>query len=383
MNLSKEGIKKYNEGKLNEAVTHFLDYLKVAKEKKINILASDYVNVALCYYESKKLSKTVEYIEKALELDTENLAYKRFLGLTLCTMTKYEEGFFYLKQVNEKKPESVIGLYATFYHKIASREESIPYGIKKLQNQDKKACEEKNMNEMKQCGFEFRKIDIPKYSSNRKENVVSFSLWGDNPLYTEGALLNAQMIPVIYQDWIARFYCAEDTNKTLIEKLINYGSQVILIKNNTQIYKGLFWRFSVADDPSVKRYMIRDIDSLPTVQERLAIDQWIESEEYFHIIRDHFSHCTVINAGMFAGISRVLNNWEKAFQWYYQKSKKERTIDQRFLQNCVWPLIKNYCLTHDDYFKFGTKVIDYPKFGRNNTHNVIAKRWRGYYKNAQ
>ena len=37
------------------------------------------------------------------------------------------------------------------------------------------------------------------------KKVISFSLWGDNPKYTIGAIKNAELIDTIYPGWIGRF----------------------------------------------------------------------------------------------------------------------------------------------------------------------------------
>jgi hypothetical protein len=82
---------------------------------------------------------------------------------------------------------------------------------------------------------------------------------------------------------------------------------------------GMFYRFLVADDTSVDRYIIRDVDSrlnardrsnwlsimlagssvclilLLFVMVRLAVEEWIQSKKSIHILRDHINHCNTIN----------------------------------------------------------------------------------------
>jgi len=33
------------------------------------------------------------------------------------------------------------------------------------------------------------------------KKIISFSLWGDNPVYTQGAIRNAELAKEIYPDW--------------------------------------------------------------------------------------------------------------------------------------------------------------------------------------
>ena len=35
--------------------------------------------------------------------------------------------------------------------------------------------------------------------------VIAFSLWGDNPKYTLGALQNLSLAKLVYPDWVCRF----------------------------------------------------------------------------------------------------------------------------------------------------------------------------------
>jgi len=36
------------------------------------------------------------------------------------------------------------------------------------------------------------------------KKIISFSLWGDNPIYTQGAIRNAELAKEVYPDWVCR-----------------------------------------------------------------------------------------------------------------------------------------------------------------------------------
>ena len=36
--------------------------------------------------------------------------------------------------------------------------------------------------------------------------VISFSLWGDNPTYTQGGIINAELAKIYYPDFECWFY---------------------------------------------------------------------------------------------------------------------------------------------------------------------------------
>ena len=49
--------------------------------------------------------------------------------------------------------------------------------------------------------------------------VVSYSLWGDNPKYTIGAIRNAELVKSLYPGWKARFYTGSSVPKEITNEL--------------------------------------------------------------------------------------------------------------------------------------------------------------------
>ena len=49
-------------------------------------------------------------------------------------------------------------------------------------------------------------------------NLITFSLFGDNPLYCQGAVENANTARVIYPEWTARFYVAKMFQKITLKR---------------------------------------------------------------------------------------------------------------------------------------------------------------------
>lgn len=54
---------------------------------------------------------------------------------------------------------------------------------------------------------------IPK----KNKKVISFSVYGDKPIYLIGAEKNIEAAVEVYPDWICRFYCHKDISN--LEKL--------------------------------------------------------------------------------------------------------------------------------------------------------------------
>ena len=54
--------------------------------------------------------------------------------------------------------------------------------------------------------------------------LITFSLFGDNPLYCVGAVENARLAKEIYPDWTARFYVAQDVPSMYLDAIEEYDT---------------------------------------------------------------------------------------------------------------------------------------------------------------
>ena len=91
-------------------------------------------------------------------------------------------------------------------------------------------------------------------------NLITFSLFGDNPLYCVGAVENARLAKEIYPDWTARFYVAQDVPSTYLDAIEEYGGDIVYCEKKNS-YDGLNWRFRPLNDPDVHYWISRDADS--------------------------------------------------------------------------------------------------------------------------
>jgi hypothetical protein len=53
--------------------------------------------------------------------------------------------------------------------------------------------------------------------------------------------------------WVARFYCDSTVPETVIQELKSKGSEIVRVEGMGGSIAGMFWRFLVADDPTVDR----------------------------------------------------------------------------------------------------------------------------------
>ena len=122
------------------------------------------------------------------------------------------------------------------------------------------------------------------------KKVISFCLWGDNPRYTIGAIKNADLANDIYPDWICRYYVGKSVSIEIIEELYTKKNTEIFIMNEQGNWSGMFWRFLPASDTDVEVMVSRDTDSRLSEREKAAVEEWLESDKGFHIMRDHPAH---------------------------------------------------------------------------------------------
>ncbi len=207
--------------------------------------------------------------------------------------------------------------------------------------------------------------EVPPFRPNSVEaperNVVCFSLWGDNPKYTYNAVLNAKLVPQYYRGWSARFYVDDSVPAEIVQALADYGARVLRVGNDGREYLKLFWRFLATDDPSVERFVCRDCDAVVNKREAAAVAEWLASGKRFHLMRDHPEHAELIMAGMWGGIAGLLPRLsERAVEYYETHEPKWRWIDQDFLRDCIWPVIKDDCLVHDDFYVMGGDCRRFP-----------------------
>lgn len=100
--------------------------------------------------------------------------------------------------------------------------------------------------------------------------VISFGLYGSNPKYTEGAVRNVQAAKVYFPGWVCRFYVTQDVPAEVLTRLRELGAEIEPIPAGMGYISGMFWRFMVACDDTVHRYIIRDSDSRMNARDRSA-----------------------------------------------------------------------------------------------------------------
>ena len=212
------------------------------------------------------------------------------------------------------------------------------------------------------------------------KNIIAYSLWGDKPIYWKGALRNIELSKKYFPDFICRFYIDDKCDQKLIQTLHSENVEIVLMDQSHK-YEGMYWRFEASQEDDVNIFLSRDCDSRLSEREKNAINEWLESDKDFHIMRDHPYHTSPILGGMWGSknglmkkinLSSMINDWKKfrtsglSVKGHRDHNMNAYGDDQDFLARCVYPLIINNCMEHSEFnLRFGGEIRPFPTI-RNN-----------------
>jgi len=185
-----------------------------------------------------------------------------------------------------------------------------------------------------------------------QDKIISFSLWGHNLGYYQGAVKNILLAKQIYPEWICRFYCSNDVKQELIQNLLHENTEVIIL-NEPASWFGMFWRFYAAD--SNDTVIFRDTDSRLSQREKEAVDEWLNSKYDFHIMRDHPLHTVPILGGMWGARNGALKGIKNELLEYKKTAEytDDYHNDQNYLRDKLFSKIVEKAKIHDT---FGLKL---------------------------
>lgn len=363
---------------------------------------SDRDFLVLCLYSAGKYKQMVALL-KAIALDRPtDIDASVNLALGLLKVNQHDRSVDVLMSLLETaEKESDTDVLIKIYEglclgsvKKGEYEQATLYARRSIMTKDA-AVTEKNKGSEISVKLSLEDFTTPAFDAGRPDrNVIAYSLWGDASLYCQNAIENARLAPILFPEWTCRFYCDSSVPVKVVNELLKYGSDVVRMPDQQSLYEGLFWRFQVANDASVDRFLIRDADSLLSLREREAVLDWVDSGKPFHMMRDFYTHTALVMAGMWGGCSGLLPNLNKRSLSYLNAKGRDRTIDQRFLENEVWPYLKDNILIHDDLigcfasepfpfdgFKLGEKHVGQTHVPKENKGTLVRRVTLRYFKN--
>jgi hypothetical protein len=181
------------------------------------------------------------------------------------------------------------------------------------------------------------------------KKIISYCVFGDNPIFTKGAIENARLGNEIYKDWISRFYLFEECHH-LEKELLSYPNvEVVKINKRGNFYSTLY-RFLPLGENDVSYFISRDTDSRLSIREKEAVDAWIQSNKDYHIMKDHPYHYTPlfpILAGMWGSKGGLIPNIKELMSEFISKKEDKKGVDQEFLHHFYHNYVKDNVLEHN------------------------------------
>ena len=266
---------------------------------------------------------------------------QKSLIATLSNMKRYDETITQAYQYIVRHGEDLTMLDAlkVAYFYTGKTEEAIRYGQRALEIRDAEAC----VNPQSSAVIESK-------GPPQGQNVISFSLWGKAPFYAYGAMINLVASRAVYPGWACRFYVAADVPRQCVSYLRDNGADVRNIEDEYPSV-GLFQRFLVMNDRTVGRFLVRDCDARLSTAEADLVQQWIDSGEPFHVVRDHVLHNELMIGCLWAGRTDCGIDVVDLMRRYFTDGPNAKYgHDQRMLGRMLWPIIRNRCLVHDKYY---------------------------------
>jgi tetratricopeptide (TPR) repeat protein len=340
-------------GNLHEALMYCKKLIGIKKDVG-SISADDFLQGAALAFSVCDYKTSLDYLYYAEAIEPKNGLIKWNIVQLFVVIKRPKEALDVAETANEILPtySQKNEVFARIYGEMGNLEKARFYGEQALIDADK-FCTGKP--------FSIPSSPPKPFDFNaRHRNIISFSLWGNKQRYIANAIENARLSRHFYPEWTLRFYIEEvSVNTTIINQLRDLGCEVILRPKQRLVWEGLFWRMLVINDQNIDRFLQRDVDSIFSVKERLAVDEWLSSEKYFHIMRDNYMQTDLIQAGLWGGCSNVLPKLNTLLKEFHLSQAPSRMVDQQFLSKTVWPTVRQSVLIHDSNFKaFGSR--DFP-----------------------
>ena len=184
--------------------------------------------------------------------------------------------------------------------------------------------------------------------------IIAFSLFGDNPIYTIGAIKNAELKQTFFADWQMNVYYNKTVPKEIIKELSEFKNVKTFSTAQDMGFVNTMWRFLPAANTEAEFFISRDLDSRISKRGEVAVEQWMKSGLEYHIIRDHpVGHGWPMNAGMWGCKGGTIPNMRHLIKNYIKdKNFTNKSLDQWFLKDVIHPMAIKSLLLHDEYYNY-------------------------------
>lgn len=179
------------------------------------------------------------------------------------------------------------------------------------------------------------------------KRVISFTLFGPDPMYSVGAVANAALAARLYPGWVCRFHIGDSVDRAAIAELAGMpNTEVVLHTGEAEDYTALFWRFEGLDNETVGTWLFRDCDSRIGLREVSAVKAWSVSDAQFHVMRDHPAHVLPVSAGMWGARGEGARKLAPLLPEH--PSAEHSMVDQVWLRDVAYPVMSSSLYVHAD-----------------------------------
>lgn len=201
------------------------------------------------------------------------------------------------------------------------------------------------------------------------KKVLSFCLYGDQPMYCEGAVKNSKLAKEIYKDYECIIHVPKGMYKQEFLNRLKDNNATVEECEPLPGHMPTMWRFLPCVDRGTDLVVMRDCDARLTQREYNAVEDFINTDFYVQSIKDHDAHFNNdLLAGMIAVKTKNLypdfySHWLHFVNKAYINNYPEYAVyggnykgcDQIFLSKTVFVFMKNKIVTYAD--KNGDKPI--------------------------
>ena len=183
--------------------------------------------------------------------------------------------------------------------------------------------------------------------------IISYSLWGNRKLYTQGAIACGIESKEIFPEWKTNIAVHKDVSEDTVSELKDIFDIVKIYDDDASEYRGLFWRFDAMMYDGMEACLFRDTDSRPSDKEFQAVQEWLRSDKQIHNMRDNIHHYAPIMGGLWGIKKEGPINVSFFYRLIMAHNLGEYGCDQRIL----WRMYKgrsDQVLSHDDSLRYNS-----------------------------
>jgi tetratricopeptide (TPR) repeat protein len=358
--LRQFGREAYAKGRLAEAAEAQSAVLTMARASG-GVAADDFLFMGLIHHAGRRIAEGVEVMRDGLRLYPDNAAMHENLAVLLLAAFDVAGSIAACQSALALGSDSpnVQDCLCEAYQRAGRPDLAVAAGRLALESKDRRFGASAPLVAMP-AGLP------PAFNPGRPEqNVIAYTLWGNQPRYQVPLLENARIRPHLFPEWTIRLYHDHSVDAGYLAQLTALSVELrpMRLPPGVPAHRGLLWRFEVIADTAIQRFLIRDADSLLTVKERVAVDAWLRSDFHFHAMRDWYTHTDLLLAGMWGGVGGILPPVATLLGAYTSWRVENDHVDQDLLTETVWPAIRRNVLIHDSIFQPCLGSVPFPPFG--------------------